>query len=392
MTVSSKPAKAPTNAPAAAALSPEPSPVYSDDRSTVTLYGGLLTLERVAGSPDDQPIYGAFAQLVPSLAQALLDHQNTNRNVSDATVNRYADDMINGEWELTGQGVQLDENGRNQDSQHRCNASILAHEISEGDYTPPLVLITMGYKKEAMLVVDSGLKRKTVASAKIAGYTLRADGETEITAAHDSIASGMATVWDPKVKAPNFSNHEKITYIQNNADPIEWAASRASSQSYCSNTAVRGPLAAAFARNRGNIEALFKLEQFKRLLDTPYFSDVSKGITGSEESADFTTSAFWPCLLRRDVEVGKKEKKAGQAYRHELARKACHAIHAFLNDQGPSSFDKDNNPIKKIGFKPTSPLYSTYTIFPEDSKWCDNTWAEFTALNDEVEEVIEAAE
>ena len=148
-----------TLTPAQEAVIAAPDPVFASDGSAVKLYEGALTLQLLPGCSadrdDDQPsIYGAFVPLTVDLAQAILKNQNTNRNVSDAAVARYADDMKNGHWEVTSQGIQLDLDGRNQDGQHRLTARIAAAESDE-DTPDPIIWISMGYAREAMLVVDS---------------------------------------------------------------------------------------------------------------------------------------------------------------------------------------------------------------------------------------------
>lgn len=366
-----------TLTPAQEAVIAAPDPVFASDGSAVKLYEGALTLQLLPGCSadrdDDQPsIYGAFVPLTVDLAQAILKNQNTNRNVSDAAVARYADDMKNGNWEVTSQGIQLDLDGRNQDGQHRLTARIAAAESDE-DTPDPIIWISMGYAREAMLVVDSGLKRRATASAKIAGIKLRPGvAETEIASAHESLIVAMMTQWDRKGKAPNLSNHEKISGIQRFADAIEWVTDRENSVSYLTNTAVRGVLAAAYVEYKGSLEKLVKLEQFKRLVDIPYYV---KGTEKQEkptcaEIHDLSTTDYWPAMVRKFIDDGKKAKKAGAAFRTEVGKRVGAAVFNYVNGEA-TPMTKDNEPTYKIQTSANSKVYYVYDNSPECR---DNTW------------------
>lgn len=371
-----------THTPAQDAAITAPDPVFSSDGLSVELYDGALALKLLPGCSadrdDDQPsIYGGFVPLTVELAQAILKNQNTNRSVSDAAVARYADDMKNANWEVTSQGIQLDLDGRNQDGQHRLNARIAAAESDE-DTPDPIIWISMGYARRAMLVVDSGLKRRATASAKIAGLKLRPGvAETEIASAHESLIVAMMTQWDRKGKAPNLSNHEKISGIQRFADAIEWVTDRENSVSYLTNTAVRGVLASAYVEHKGSLEKLVKLEQFKRLVDIPYYV---KGTEKQEEPVcseihDLSTTDYWPAMVRKFIDDGKKAKKAGAAFRTEVGKRVGAAVFNFINGEA-TPMTKDGRPTFKIQTSANSKVYYVY----DNSPPChDNTWDQVLA-------------
>lgn len=354
-----------------------PDPILSSDGRSISLYGGLLKLDLLPGcsaeQSDEQPtIFGAFVRLTVELAKAIFKSQNTNRNISDAAVARYADDMSNEKWEVTSQGIQLDQDGKNQDGQHRVCARMEAAE-KDPDASDPIIWISMGYKREAMLVMDSGLKRRASHSAKIAGIFLRPGiGETEISSAHESLIVAMMTQWDRKGKAPNLSNHEKIDGIQRFADAIEWVTDRDNSVDYLTNTAVRGVLAAAYVEYYGQLDKLVLLERFKRLVDMPYYV---KGTEKSDkpqpaEVHDLETTDYWPAMVRKFIDDGKRQKKAGAAFRTEVGKRVGAAIFNFINGE-PTPKNKDGDPTYKIQTSANSKVYYVYSNSPECN---DNNW------------------
>ena len=127
-----------TLTPAQEAVIAAPDPVFASDGSAVKLYEGALTLQLLPGCSadrdDDQPsIYGAFVPLTVELAQAILKNQNTNRNVSDAAVARYADDMKAGHWDSyeprhsTGLGRSKPRRSAPLNCTHRCRRKRRGH-------------------------------------------------------------------------------------------------------------------------------------------------------------------------------------------------------------------------------------------------------------------------
>ena len=292
--------------------------------------------------------------------------------MSDAAVSRYADDMKDDKWEVTSQGIQLDLNGRNQDGQHRLNARIEAAESDE-DTPDPIIWISMGYAREAMLVVDSGLKRRATASAKIAGIKLRPGiAETEIASAHESLIVAMMTNWGNKGKAPNLSNHQKIEAIQRFADAIEWVNDRENSTDFVSNTAVRGVVASAYVEYKGSLEKLVKLEQFKRLVDTPYYIKGTEKKQEPEPSDihDLSTPDYWPAMVRKFIDDGKRNKRAGSAFRTEVGKRVGAAIFNYINGE-PTPMTKDGNPTYKIQTSGNSKVYYVLSNSPSCK---ENTW------------------
>ncbi len=64
--------------------------------------------------------------ITPKRAMQLLKNNTNNRKLNIRTVNYYAEQILRGEWILTGQGISISEEGNVLDGQHRLNAIIKA--------------------------------------------------------------------------------------------------------------------------------------------------------------------------------------------------------------------------------------------------------------------------
>jgi hypothetical protein len=67
------------------------------------------------------------AKITPKFAEEVLEKRNPrNRNVVESTVQSYANDMKNGRWVVTHQGIAFDENDNLVDGQHRLWAVVFS--------------------------------------------------------------------------------------------------------------------------------------------------------------------------------------------------------------------------------------------------------------------------
>lgn len=65
-----------------------------------------------------------IVKMTPELATEILRGNTYNRNISQATVDSYANDMSCGNWSLTGTGISIGKDGRLLDGQHRLKAVV----------------------------------------------------------------------------------------------------------------------------------------------------------------------------------------------------------------------------------------------------------------------------
>ncbi len=102
--------------------------------------------------------------VTPDIALAWLTANVANRNLSKATVVKYANDMANGAWELTGDPIRFDIDGNLIDGQHRLHACILAD-------TPFETSVIYGLDPHIQDVIDGGRARRAGDVLSIRGFT-----------------------------------------------------------------------------------------------------------------------------------------------------------------------------------------------------------------------------
>ena len=101
--------------------------------------------------------------LTPKIAHQLLTNNENNRNLRMSVVEKYARDIINNEWKLTGEPIQIDWNGNLINGQHRCQAVILADKSID-------VFIISGLDPKTQSVIDVSVKRTAVDALRWAGF------------------------------------------------------------------------------------------------------------------------------------------------------------------------------------------------------------------------------
>lgn len=114
-----------------------------------------------------RPIPGLsiFTVLVtPQAAQEILKENTRNRMLSVGVVNKYAQEIMNGEWFLSASGIGIDRNGRLMDGQHRLTA------IVQTGTTVPM-LVVCGLDPSSQEKIDRQKKRSLFDVFHLAGFT-----------------------------------------------------------------------------------------------------------------------------------------------------------------------------------------------------------------------------
>lgn len=93
------------------------------------------------------------ASVSPAMARAWLEHNKKNRNVSASLVNRYAQVMKAGGWEVNGEAIIFDTNGNLIDGQHRL------HAIVKADVEVDTVVV-LGVEPDSIYTIDTGRMRR----------------------------------------------------------------------------------------------------------------------------------------------------------------------------------------------------------------------------------------
>lgn len=90
--------------------------------------------------------------ITPKQAQEWLNKKGYNRNLSKSHVTYLANEIINGNWKLTHQGIAFDEQGRLIDGQHRLQAIINAN-------IPIKMMVTTDEPVDKFAIIDRGMPR-----------------------------------------------------------------------------------------------------------------------------------------------------------------------------------------------------------------------------------------
>ena len=118
--------------------------------------------------PNTGHMQTSVVEITPDMAKKYLEVNIDNqRNISDSVVDKYARDIVNGNWLITHQGLGFDTQGMMIDGQHRCHAIIKAN-------IPVNMSITINVSPEAMDHVD-------INKARTAKDVYKLEGETWIT-------------------------------------------------------------------------------------------------------------------------------------------------------------------------------------------------------------------
>lgn len=102
--------------------------------------------------------------VTPEIATKWLEQNTSNRNIVQATVERYARDMKAGRWHLTGEPIQFGISGRLLNGQHRLWACIFSDTTFE-----TVVVRGIVNEDEVVDVIDTGTKRTLGGAFQIHG-------------------------------------------------------------------------------------------------------------------------------------------------------------------------------------------------------------------------------
>lgn len=92
--------------------------------------------------------------ITPQMAKQILGENTRNRKISDNSVNEYADDLINGRWNVNGEAIKFAKDGTLLDGQHRMLAIVKTN-------IPMVTCVVRGLEIEHQNTMDIG-RRRTV--------------------------------------------------------------------------------------------------------------------------------------------------------------------------------------------------------------------------------------
>ena len=157
------------------------------------------------------------------------DRHHNQRNISHVRVGRYVDDILDGFWEPTHQGIALDENGHLMDGQHRLRAVVEADDERPG--TSVVMLVSVGVKRDTFYLVDGGFTRS--AQSFMAGEHAVSRAALARTLLRIEECDGVAEL--SKVGNGKYATHRVLRFLEDRSDVREYgmayaAASRAATR------------------------------------------------------------------------------------------------------------------------------------------------------------------
>jgi len=123
-------------------------------------------IERNGTSTDLAAKYGislAIETITPVMAQAWLDRGGTNRKPSERAIQKLMWAIQLGEWDMTGETIKLDKDGKVRDGQHRLHAVIRAG-------IPVDNIVVRGISESAFDKIDTGKSRSMADVLSIHGH------------------------------------------------------------------------------------------------------------------------------------------------------------------------------------------------------------------------------
>lgn len=101
--------------------------------------------------------------ITPEQATKWLSRNENNRNLREAVVNRYARDLLQDGWSLTGDPIQFSGNGRLLDGQHRLSAIVQAKTTAQ-------LFVARGLSEGAQQYMDQGVARTAGDALGLVGH------------------------------------------------------------------------------------------------------------------------------------------------------------------------------------------------------------------------------
>lgn len=155
-------------------------------------------------------------RITPTMAKEWLDLNTKNRNVSDKTVARYAEDIERRNWALTGDTIKFDWNGKLVDGQHRLHACIRAGKAFE-------TYVVRGVDPKAFTKMDQNRVRTSGQILGIENFrysTTMAATVSAIKEMHRAIETQQfpkGQTWQPHVRS---SPDEILAFAKRNEDAL----------------------------------------------------------------------------------------------------------------------------------------------------------------------------
>lgn len=262
--------------------------------------------------------------ITPQKAAEYLKKNRVNRNIRRHTVDKYAEDMRNGAWELNGESICFSENGELKDGQHRLMAIIKAG-------VPIKSAVCRGVKNTTS-IYDIGNGRSVLDTMTYEGCDkdLFNSANMAVARLHYLVQKNQYTL--SVYAARKFINDHKETLTM--LAPVR-------KKGHTGGLALKNAvflLAMMYALESG--ESYDKIKEFAEILATGFYE------------FDRQTPAI---VLRNDFLLGKIVSKGGGSSRKSILPSVENAIYDFCREQ----------PRKRSYANSKTPIYSSNLRFAE---------------------------
>lgn len=160
-----------------------------------------------------------WVRYTPSRAAHLLEANPRNRKLRSTVVDRYAADMINGDWLLNGETIKVAADGTLLDGQHR-----LAAVVQAGLDHPVMILTVHGLDPAVQNVTDTGLKRTPADVLHLAGIK----NSSQLSSAIRCIVRlESGRIFNGKGSSQMVTNSEMLHWLQDNPEVMGFMDRRA---------------------------------------------------------------------------------------------------------------------------------------------------------------------
>lgn len=238
--------------------------------------------------------------ITPNKAEQILRlHNKLNRNLRQRIVKKYAKDMLDGNWQLTHQGIAFYFNGTLADGQHRLAAIVLSGVDIQ-------MSVTRGLPLESGKGVDIHAQRALQDVLRIGG------APPWINQAAVAVARALLSKFDKIKDTPSASTIED--YLLANEDAVKFGLSLVSTKRRGVTSAC---LTACYVCAYSAGEDSDRIAKFAEIM-------VSGMADGPGDSA---------AIRLREQLINNTAAWAGGLERHDSSKKAQRAIHAFVRHQ-----------------------------------------------------------
>lgn len=151
--------------------------------------------------------------ITPEMAKAWLGLRGPNRRLKPGGVEKYAQDMREGRWRLTHQGIAFDKNGNLIDGQHRLSAIVMSG-------VSVMMVVTHGVEDVALPDIDIVLKRTVPDCVKIStGKALHG----HVVSLCNAMRRGMFHV-SSTGRGKTMSPEQALAWLERHGEAIEFAS------------------------------------------------------------------------------------------------------------------------------------------------------------------------